>query len=73
MKLIAAIISSIIFVSSLTIVHADDKKQKYIEAVGKKLKAAVKAGKITEKEAKEKFAELKKQGEAKKGVQKSRR
>ena len=68
MKLIAAIISSIIFVSSLTIVHADDKKQKYIEAVGKKLKAAVKAGKITEKEAKEKFAELKNKEKQKKNL-----
>ena len=66
MKFITTIISSIIFLSSLTIVKADEKKQKNIEAVAKELKAAVKAGKITEKQAKEKFAILKKQESAKK-------
>ncbi|MBT7982688.1 MAG: hypothetical protein HN584_08980, partial [Akkermansiaceae bacterium] len=66
MKLIATIISSIIFLSSLTMVQADEKKLKNTEAVAKEIKAAVKAGKITEKQAKEKFAALKKQESAKK-------
>ena len=66
MKFITTIISSIIFLSSLTMVQADEKKQKNIEAVAKEIKAAVKAGEITEKQAKEKFAALKKQGTAKK-------
>ena len=47
-------------------VQADEKKQKNLEAVAKEIKAAVKAGKITEKEAKAKFAALKKQGHEKK-------
>ena len=66
MKFIATIISSIIILSSLTMVQADEKKQKNLEAVAKEIKAAVKAGKITEKEAKAKFAALKKQGHEKK-------
>ena len=67
MKFIATIISSIIILSSLTMVQADEKKQKNLEAVAKEIKAAVKAGKITEKEAKAKFTALKKQGHEKKG------